>query len=52
MTTDGDLNATMEKRSAWKTENTDRCRMFTSIQSEERENLIKNRRKHHYSDSL
>lgn len=47
MTTDGDLNANTEKRGAWKTEHTDQCRMFTSIQSEEKEDLIKTRRKHH-----
>lgn len=40
MTTDGELEADMEKKRAWKTEDADQCRMFASIQSEEKENLI------------
>lgn len=40
MTTDRDLEAGMEKKRAWKTEDADECRMFASIQSEEKENLI------------
>lgn len=32
MTTDGDLEADVEKQRAWKIENVDQCRMFASIQ--------------------